>query len=618
MTTTLLVTLKDLLPGHEYPGANINARTTYRDAEIKELAALLMEGQLQPLLTSTHASKKTAHFVFDGGRRRLAFELLESEGRKWPEYPKIEIKDFGAIEPAAAKRLSWTANQSVPMHPADRATVFAEMNGGDAPATAEQIADRFGMTFLAVNRSIALGSALADEVLAAWRENVVDKEAAEIFTLGSKEDQVRELAKIKESYRFTHGGGIDLRELRRNLEGNKGPEMRRLLGVVGEDKYVAAGGVLHKDFFTEAGGVVDDMRLLRKLARATMGAIVVRLTEDGWGWVETRLTRSFMHHGHGTTKPTIKYTADEKTRLKAIDKALKAKQQDDPQGLDEDVPTSESAKLVVEREAIDQAALMRGFTADQKAKSGVIVSVEADGALHYEAGLIRREATKGKKKGGGQHHVQPEREPKPLQYAVHNAMAQWQDRAMGSLLVDRADVALPLLLAAIATWKHTGRKTNPPFRPAALEGGIDAGKHVKAKDFAGAFAELKKKKVPELLRILSGVIGAITDVADSHQGRRETASVLFGIVAEKDFQANMAKLFDAKVYFGGASKQHIMGVYKEAFGEAARKNCEDKGVDALRIEAAKTVPATGWLPPELRTKLYVAPKPAVAKKPAKK
>jgi ParB family chromosome partitioning protein len=300
---TEFATIDQLRPGQEYPDGNINARQHYTDSEIEELAASLLpshDGQLRPFFVATHPTTPSVYYVFGGGRRRLAYVRLIESGKLPASHP-IEIKDFGNIAVAEALSKSWADNKAVPMHPADLAKTFADL-AADRPV--EEIAAEHGITVLAANRHIALGTRLSPEVIADWRAGLLKREAIEILAAtDDHEAQNDALLWAKTQWSWAHNGSrdINLTELRRKLTGNKEPEMKRLLGFVGKDRYRAAGGVVTDDFFGD-GGMVKDLKLLKKVAKAKMDELLDALRADGWSWAEGKMRKSNMHHGYGQSK----------------------------------------------------------------------------------------------------------------------------------------------------------------------------------------------------------------------------------------------------------------------------------------------------------------------------
>lgn len=598
---TATATLSHLHPGQEYPDGNINARTHYTQDEIEELAASLKgpDGQLRPMLVATHPKKPGAFFVFGGGRRRIAYQLLIDRG-ELPEDHPIEIRNFGQISVDEALSKSLADNAAVPMHPADQAATFARLAKDRAP---EEIAKDRGMTLRAVQQSIALGTALIPGFIAMWREGTLSRENVEQLTTATEEQQTELLARIKDRD-FNPAYTRDWEEFRQQVTAGKAEEMRRLLGFVGVQEAKAAGVPVTEDFFGE-GGVVKDLKALNKVAAAKMKTLIQAELDAGWNWCDGKLSAARgMHHGFGEVKAKPTYTPEEKKRLAAIEGRLKQLHDID---MTNDAEDREEDALMQEQNDIETIATNRAYTAKQMAGAGVVIRLRADGKPDYKRGLIRK--VEGKKKspnmGGPANYAQ--REPEPLDWKVRRALEGWQDQAAGELLLKHPKAAFAAMVAAIMTGDYSA--------PVRIDHVVGYNRKSGSKPFDANFAAASKMTLEQVANQLAPIVCRHIEVATNNgQQRKPSWSTLLRTVGEKEFAAALAKKFDPKVYFGGASKKHMLGVTAEAFGAAARKAADGKGDEALRKELIGTIAKTGWLPPELRTKAYSGPS---AKNPAK-
>ncbi|WP_298800066.1 ParB N-terminal domain-containing protein [uncultured Devosia sp.] len=593
--------LSQLKPGSEYPGGNINARLTYTDDEIEELAASLKgpDGQIRPLLVATHPKKPGVFFVFGGGRRRIAFERLIVRGDLPKDHP-IEIIDHGEITPAQALSRSFADNQAVPMHPADQAATFAKLA---ADRTPEEIARERGMTVRGVKQSIALGTVLAPEVLAAWRAGKLSREEVEVFTIASDfESQAKALA---DSYSFKNGHGIKANEVRRELTKNKEPEMKRLLGFVGVADYRAQGGEVAEDFFGE-GGNVKDMKLLRKLAKAKMEGIAADLESTGWAWVEADLAEARSHHGYGAVHADPDYTVEEKKRIGELTAALEAMANSD-----EDHDYIGEMRLERERDAIEEIATFRAFTEKQKKKSGVIVSLKSDGTVVCQGGLLRRDEPKAAAKPGtpAARASEPPKIP-DINREVEESLNDLQDDVLANLIAAKPKEAFALFLAAIphCDWRGV-------IRWADLNDAADD--LIPGKDFAASFAALRKLPIDKMAAKLAVMVGKVANVSGYVSGNKDAIAIV-DMVGEKNLQTGLAKAFDPKPYVTGASKQHLLGILAETQGDETRKAHESDGEAKLALPVIQAIKATGWLPPALRTRAYAGPSAKTASRPQAK
>jgi ParB-like nuclease domain. len=608
----LTATIDHLKPGQEYPDGNINARQHYTDAEIEELAVSLLpdhDGQLRPFLVCTHPSTPGDYYVFGGGRRRIAYTRL-IERKKLPKSHPIEIKDFGHLPVAEALSKSWADNKAVPMHPADLAATFATL-AADRPV--EEIAAEHGVTVRAAQQHIALGTRLSPEVIADWREGLLKREAIEVFAItDDHEAQNAALLWAKTQWQWAHNSRheINLKELRQRLTNKKEPEMKRLLGFVGADEYRAAGGVVTEDFFGQ-GGIVKDMKLLRKLAKTKMDDLLAELKAEGWSWTEGRMKQTFMHHGHGQAKIKAEPLASEMIRQHEIEQRLAAIDDIDFDAEENDSEyiaqiDAEEEALKAELKRIEAKALRAGATKQQKSRSGVIVSICDDGSLHYDIGLIRKNEPDEAKKGGTRPLAQ---EPRATTHEADRHICSCAEDAVAELLLEHPEELFALFLASAAR----GNEWGDPLRAADV--GTALGEE-STKPFDKLYQQFAKLS-PDAM-----IIEASKYIAGCVKVDRDGAvdPLIMSIVGEDKYQELVLTKFDRKVYFEGASKRFMLGVMAETLGEEVRAAGEHLGEQKIREEVIAAAKKYGWLPPSLRTSKYLEPTPlesAIAAKGAK-
>lgn len=600
----LTATIDHLKPGQEYPDGNINARQHYTDTEIEELAVSLLpdhDGQLRPFLVATHPSTPGDYYVFGGGRRRIAYTRLIERGDLPKSHP-IEIKDFGHLSVAEALSKSWADNKAVPMHPADLAATFATL-AADRPV--EEIAAEHGVTVRAAQQHIALGTRLSPEVIADWREGLLKREAIEVFAItDDHEAQNAALLWAKTQWQWAHNSRheINLKELRQRLTNKKEPEMKRLLGFVGADEYRAAGGLVTEDFFGQ-GGVVKDMKLLRKLAKSKMDDLLAELKAVGWSWTEGRMKKNNMHHGYGQAKIKAEPLASEMIRRHEIEQRLAAIDDIDFDAEENDSEyiaqiDAEEEALKAELKRIEAKALLAGATKQQKARSGVIVSVCDDGSLHYDIGLIRKDEPEGEKAKGGRVPAARQQEERAVTYIAERHVSECIDEAVQELIVDHPEELFALFLAAADRddWRD-------PFNANNIGNGGD--KKKASKPLATLYREYLNTPPGELIIEASPHLAAAVSAKEDDK----INALILSIVGEDELQKAFAERFDPKIYFDGASKRFLLGVMAETLGEQVRAAGEHIGDQMVREEVIAAVKKTGWLPIALRTSKYVAPTP---------
>jgi ParB family transcriptional regulator, chromosome partitioning protein len=164
---------------------------------------------------------------------------------------------------------------------------------------------------------------------------------------------------------------------------------------------VAAGGTLERDLFdAEHEGYLTDTALLDRLVAERSETLVADLRAQGWAWAKLYLDSDYW-------EVLQKYD-----RLQPV-----------PVDLDEDL-LAEADKLRADLDSIDQRyepgeyseecerrideiqtrldqinSAQREFTAEQKSRAGVIITINHDGDPAYHCGLIERGAKASTRNG---------------------------------------------------------------------------------------------------------------------------------------------------------------------------------------------------------------------------
>ena len=182
------------------------------------------------------------------------------------------------------------------MHPADEFEAFARLiDGGD---TAEQIAERFGVTARHVEQRLRLGK-VAPELLEAYRAEELTLECLMAFTItDDREKQLRvyeALPDWRTSDPAQHPAACSPARWPRRTS--------KLARFVGLDAYHAAGGVSRADLFGEEV-YLENPELLHQLAADKLDGVRQELEAEGWKWVEVSPDRDWnVIHGCGRIYP---------------------------------------------------------------------------------------------------------------------------------------------------------------------------------------------------------------------------------------------------------------------------------------------------------------------------
>jgi ParB family chromosome partitioning protein len=579
---TQLIRLRHLRFGHECIAGEVNLRHPTR-ADGEQLApSILREGLLQALSVwpSYSESADGPYYVIAGGRRLAALHVLRETGLVTDDLPVSCVIVPGDSAAEALARSMVTEDTHVPPHPVDRFDAFHRLAEGGFDAT--EIATRFFVDKKIVRQALALGD-LAGEVRDAWRAGEVDEPTAQCFTLAaSKEHQVKVLAKLRKK-----GGTIDAATVRKQFTGSEA-EANRLLKFVGRNEYVAAGGALTEDLFTTSV-IVHNFAKLKNLAEAKLEGEAARLKAEGWAFTDASVSGQRPYHSYAPL-PKGKPDETERKRLAAIEQAIDEIEADEKPYL----RWSEQQVLEREQHEIETAASLRSMTPAQKSTLGCELSINSDGELVIEYGAQPKQdpdSTSPSRGGrqnaehfsGGGNATKPAEQP--ITGAVCNALDQWQGAAAGETLARDEDLALATLLAELQVGEG----------PMGVYANDELVFVPKTDSLGKIITTLRKQKSQHLLSLLIKTLcERLSPITDED---------FLAALDQVEFAKALKRRFDAKIYFTGCSKPHLLNILTETgtpFDESKSKH------DLANLCIAKVAPL-GWLPPELRTAAYKPP-----------
>ena len=224
----------------------INVRKTGADVGLDQLAAdIAARGVLQNLLAAPAPKSKTIFEVFDGGRRLRAMQQLADAGVIDPATYEVNVKVVRADE-ATLSETSLAANfHQLKMTPTDECRAFLHFLGSDGDIDA--VAKRFGQTRRFVEGRLRLAT-LATPVFDALAEGTMTMEVAKAYA--ATPDQAKQLAvfeEIKGTWLATNA-----HEIRKRILGGSISASHPIALLVGETRYVEAGGRIERDLYTAA------------------------------------------------------------------------------------------------------------------------------------------------------------------------------------------------------------------------------------------------------------------------------------------------------------------------------------------------------------------------------
>jgi len=579
-----------------------NVRKTGRGAAPMFIASIAEKGLIEPLIV--RADGGDTYTIINGSKRFDALVFLRDEQRDangvrvtdtYP-VPVIIRKEDSA---SALETSLTTAVVHAALHPVDEYEAFAALTGKPANLTVPAIALRFGITEAHVHRAIALGKKLSPEIREAWRKGEIDDEDAKAFTLAP--DFKAQNALLKRMQGQQHGFDRDDIHRALKIDGSIG----RMLEFVGIDEYERRGGKATRDLFGINHQVAD-----AKLLKAMVGEKMETMREEftsantvtgGWAWaMVVKDQHGIGMHEYGRIAPKTLSTAAENRKLREL-----ANMSDNF----EDEAAADQAQL--DHDKLQNEILLRSFTPELRAKSGVIMAFGYRG-LEISYGRTKPEekrkvdaqvrATDRKKKTASKVKAG---EPVGVSNALMQRMSEQLTKAAHATLAADTDLALPAILAGFAA----GEVVVVEERGLPTKQGPYGGR--KTSKFDTAFKQFLAMSGPEAMKALAAIAGRAIDMqvhhADHAPLKNQGNVALIGAMKPSAFNKAMREAFDYKDYFDSVSKPMVLAAITEAVNaDEARKVSGKPKADVAKFANAN-VPKTGWLPPELRTVHYDGP-----------
>lgn len=598
--STTTVTATELRFGHEHPLGSINARRTHRDEAVESLADRIeAKGLIQELVTTRHEGQL---YVAAGNRRLAAIRLLIAEGRLPLLFPvRIVIRDEPfdeLIETSLIENI-----ERVPLHPVDQFETFAALNEGGM--TPDRIAARFTLTVREVKQRLALGD-LSPTIRTAWRDGVLTDEAAQSFTLGQDHD-----AQDKAFARLQRAGQLYRHAIAGALTGDAAMFAKEI-ELVGRDAYGKAGGRLIEDLFGAADFILDP-EILTGLVEAHLDAAGAELVaSEGWGWA-MRADQAPASWQWPTIPVAAEFTNDEQDRLAQLRQDVA-----DP---------AKTHAANAERAEIEFAAWMRGATPDLRVKAGVVVATGFGGQVQVRRGLIDPAVAAPDAGADGDSSPPADATPAPPTEqpaevadgwpkepgAVIDRQRDGRTAAMRSVIQGEPLIAMRLLAATMLAGDSAGspivvRVGDDRDLSAVAAMGAPVGGSL---DQAIEFAE--SQSPDELIVLVAALTAASIDTGTAAQAygwkgkavtRRGIRATILAIDGHA-FEPALRDTWDAAFYFENARKPHAVAAIREALGDAEARKWAGKKAAEVAAFAVQAVPATGWLPPLLRTPSYL-------------
>jgi ParB family chromosome partitioning protein len=355
-----------------------NVRTVPASKEQdRQLLALIRKHDILQNLVVTPVPDSSKYYVEAGGRRLEQLNVLAKNKEIKTTHPVpcrvIELDDAVAA--------SLAENQRAPMHPADEFVAYKAL--ADEGKTIKDIAEAFGETQRKIKQRLKLAS-VSPTLIDHYRSGKMTLEAVMAFTVSDDHEK-------QEACYLELSPHLQPHQIRRYLLDEALKTDNSLVKLVGLKAYKQAGGAVISDLFQDASYIAD-VELLESMATQKLEAERDRLIEAGWQWGEV----SFDEYGDRGFPAQIK--ADFDGVPETLESTLAAKQADLDalnekyygDWTDEDNALESELETAIEK-LENEREQYRNFSDQQKAVSGVVVTLSYSGELLVEYGWVRKE-----------------------------------------------------------------------------------------------------------------------------------------------------------------------------------------------------------------------------------
>jgi ParB family transcriptional regulator, chromosome partitioning protein len=603
----------------------INARGELTDADVADLVASIpTEGLLQPLLVRPYG--ETMFEIVEGSRRHRAINILIDKDL-WKIETEIPVlcRDMTDEE---AREASLLANiQRLDLAPAEEAAAFVKLESdGQTP---EAISAHFGSTIRYVKQRLAIGK-LPLPIFNALADGTISVEAAQAFTLSANEGlQLQVFNDLGNGNRY-HASSIRDALVKKSVSASS-----REAKFVGEADYVAAGGAVTRDLFSE-NVFFEDGPLLQKLFDVKIEEARAGLLESGWSDVIIARDGKPRVYQFEKSKPQDKNLSEEararlatiKGEIEELDVAMTQMQDDEEEDTYDpdkwEVLEAKSVALNLEADHLRASA----FTDRQKKKCIAIIEIDYS-TVNFHLGLIDPKQAK-KKKGSVSETDDDELgefintttkstanfEEADFTGALRDEMSITMDTALRATMMQKPQAAWYCLLASMVMAAQSNGYNAPLHTAQARHGASDVNDLVKSLfqsgedeeddsklwNFADILTKLESLDAEVLGKLSGGLIARHLNVM-----KRLIDANVQALITRMD--PDVIKIWQPDAAFFKKLKAADLtealieinhGTLPEGVSAKAKKA-------ELVVKATELAPASGWLPKPLRTASYVGP-----------
>lgn len=590
-------------------GANV--RKHYDPGAITEMkASILADGIIQPIAVRPPVVGDAdlggqLYRIFAGGRRFRAMSELVAEKKLPADYAvPIIVRD---VDETTASALSLAENLiREDMTPADEFRAFAKL--ADQGQSVADIALRYGQTERYVKGRMALAR-LHPDILAAFEEKQIGYAAACAYTTNPD---------VEVQFKFFKDGGWGRGQDYQIKSAMRQAAIRAessLAQFIGEEAYLAAGGIIHEDLFGEDVYWISG-ELIEGLKAAAVERRRAEYMAEGWSFFATtdELGLPGMWGLSSVSPEGSDLSVEEAERLDKIAEHL--------EGSDPDDDDPELRAMSEEYDRLD--ARSSTFTAEQKADTGIVIDLNnMDMRFGVKTGAADDDEPLG---AASKQAGKAQKDPLALTQPLKDKVGETATAALKTAVASDPHRALALVAATI---EHVEGFNSGECRPSRLHvERVDpysyGGTEQKKRGIAKAFTAYVAMTPDDLLTVFASLAARSIDLTEkwlmkqSYNDDKPREGVRSDFL--NAFAAEPLEGFDPEAWFLACTKPMIDAAMREITGYSATK---PKKADMAR-EAAEKARETGWLPKPLRLAGYAlkgkkaaGEKKAAAKKPAK-
>ena len=387
--TAIIPAAAQSIPLSRLVRSKTNVRRTGRSRGIEALMASIAAHGLRQNLNVRPTSGGRFE-VIAGGRRLEALKRLAKDG-VLPADADIPCVLVADDDNAAEISLAENAMREA-MHPDDACSAFLSLV--EHGVSVDDVAARFGITTTLVRQRLKLAS-VSPALRQRFRGGELDLSQMMAFAL--IDDHARQEQVFRDLPEYNRGANA----IRRALTADGIAGDHRLVRFVGIEAYEQAGGTILRDLFDdEQPATLTDAALVERLAMTKLEAEAAYLKAEGWSWVTIAIRPDYTTH-YGRVYPQAVEGSDEKI-----------------------------------------------YAADDMARAGARVTLDHDGELEIERGLVSQETLKAEQRQAAA--STKAQGPKPLPETLVADLTAHRTAALRLGLSERPDLALIATIHALA------------------------------------------------------------------------------------------------------------------------------------------------------------------------